>query len=132
MVNQYVSDDLFRWLIILLYGNIDLTAKQFEYALLMKFLLSRPSLHDIKLHIKLNWKLALDHVVSLIDSLHVLIIPTSHWIWFWHKFMSLIYSYFVISSRWTKNWEYGKDSTLVTIWVKLPHLHFLYFHLAYI
>lgn len=57
---------------------MELSAKQFEYALIMKFSQGRPSLHEIQLHIATRWKLSKEPVITLIDPRHVLIVPANH------------------------------------------------------
>lgn len=58
--------------------EIDQSTKQFENALIMKFSAGRPMVRDMQLHIKLNWGLSKEPVVSLIDPRHVLIVPASY------------------------------------------------------
>lgn len=59
------------------YGVWPIT-KQFENSLIMKFSAGWPNPHDINLHIKLNWGLSAEPMVSLIGPRHVLILPASY------------------------------------------------------
>lgn len=108
--------------------ELDLSAKQFEFALVMKLTAGRPSLHDIKLHINHQWKLSMEPVVTLIDPRHVLIVPSNY------DDMVLAQSHdsHIINTsmfrlfRWTRNFNYTKDSTIVSVWIKLPQLPLIY------
>lgn len=112
----------------------DQSAKQFENALIMKFLAGRPGPYDIKLHIKQHWGLAAEPVVSLIDPRHVLILPAtyqdmvlaqSHEV---HKIANCMFRLY----RWSKNFVFGKDDTLIPVWVRMPYLPFVYFNPSFL
>lgn len=34
--------------------------------------------------------------------------------------------------RWKKDFEFGKDSTKVATWIRMPHLPFIFFNLLYL
>lgn len=104
----------------------DLTSKQSEHALVMKFSTGTPTLPDIKLHIRLNWNLKMEPVISLLHPCHVLILPTSYE----DMIMEQSHEKHLIETsplrlfRWTKDFKFGKDSTIVPIWICLPYLPF--------
>lgn len=108
----------------------DQSAKQFEHALIMKFSVGRADPYDIKLHIKLHWGLSAEPVVSLIDPRHVLVLPATYQDMVLalevHKIANYIRLY-----RWSKYFVFGKDDTLIPVWVRLPYLPFIYFNPAF-
>ncbi|KAL3646674.1 hypothetical protein CASFOL_009218 [Castilleja foliolosa] len=104
--------------------EIEQSAKQFEFALVMKFTSGRPSLHDIKNHVNSTWNLSKEPVMSLVDARHVFMILASkedmvraqtHAS---HRINSSLFRLF----RWHKDFDYKKDSPLVPVWVTLPKL----------
>lgn len=79
-------------------------------------------------------KLSVEPVFSLIDPRHVLIIPAS----VQDSILAQSYDVHHISTsmfrlfRWTKSFVFGKDSTVVPAWFKLPHLPFLYYNPSFL
>lgn len=75
-------------------------------------------------------------MVYLIDPRHVLIIPATHqdMVLVWSnesRVIAMSMSMFMLF-WWNKNFEYDKDSTLLLIWIRLPHLPFIYFNPVYL
>lgn len=112
----------------------DLATKHFEFALIMKFSIGKPSLHEINLHIRYQWGLSSPVVTSFLDPRHVLILPVSY------EDMILVQSHekHIIETshfrlfRWTKDFKLGKYSTVVPIWLLLPHLPCLHHNPLYL
>lgn len=110
--------------------EVDQSALQFEHALIMKFSAGRPNPYDIKMHIKQHWGLSAEPIVSLIDPRHYLILPATYEDMILaqaHEVHNIANCMFRLY-RWTKNLVFGKDSTEVPIWMKLPNLPLVYFN----
>lgn len=98
--------------------------KQRDNTLIMKFSAGRPKLYEIRAHIAAEWQLSSPPAVGLIDPRHVtlhmasaadtqkaLSRPTN-------KVKNCLFRLF----RWSPNFEIGKDSSMVAVWVKLFNL----------
>ncbi|KAL3633900.1 hypothetical protein CASFOL_022662 [Castilleja foliolosa] len=107
--------------------EIEQATKQLEYALIMKFTSGRPSLFDIRTHIKNHWKLAKDPIITLIDPRHVLVINENEEDMVIaqsqesHKINTSLYRIF----KWSPDFNFNKDSTIVPVWISFPKLPFV-------
>lgn len=73
-------------------------------------------------------------MVYLNDPRHVLIIPATHqdMVLVWSNESHVIAMSMSMLFWWNKNFQYDKDSTLLLIWIRLPHLPFIYFNPVYL
>ncbi|KAL3642271.1 hypothetical protein CASFOL_013086 [Castilleja foliolosa] len=114
--------------------EIEMASKQFDCALIMKFSSGRPSLHDVKMHVKQNWNLNTDPVISLLDARHFLIIAANQSDMIKaqsqdsHKINASMFRLF----RWQRDYDFVRDSTMIPVWISLPKLPLIYMNPSFL
>ncbi|KAL3628287.1 hypothetical protein CASFOL_027333 [Castilleja foliolosa] len=102
--------------------EVELASKQLEFALVLKFSSGRPSLFEIRNHINLHWNLSKEPVLSLLDARHILMITACNEDMVRaqsrvsHRINSSLYRIF----RWTIDFDFKRDSSVIPIWINLP------------
>ncbi|KAL3655747.1 hypothetical protein CASFOL_000143 [Castilleja foliolosa] len=105
-------------------SELEQSSKQFELALILKFSSGRPSLFDIKNHVKCYWNLLKEPVITLVDARHVLLIAENKedmikvQTQVSHRINTSLFRVF----SWHMDFDFTKDSTKVPIWITLHRL----------
>lgn len=103
--------------------------EDFRYALIVKFLSSRPSIDWIRVTIVKTWGLLEVPVVSHMDALHVLVQMQNEgdFIHAWAREGRLVDGASFGLFKWTPNIDFHRESSLAPQWIFLPrlplHLH---------
>lgn len=118
----------------ILFTQTELAAadQQLSNALIAKFTAGRPPLQQIRDHIHQNWNLGEVPTVGLLDHRHVLIILRNEADVIRalscesHRIGTSLFRLF----HWTPDFDPKKESTLATIWIKLPQLPMRYYNIS--
>lgn len=108
----------------------DQLRKQRENTLIMKFSVGMPNLYEIRSHIYSEWNLEQTPAVGVMDQRHVTLhmaSPTDTKRALAHTKNKIKTSMFRLF-RWTPEFEIGRDSALVAVWVKMFNLPLHYFN----